>query len=190
MTRVLVKLLLALSLVLGLVASAGAASPASAAAAADCSATKSRVVATTARLATVRGQYPAAVDRFVERRAVVVRLERRVRQHSTPAKVRKLRAARRDLTAAKNRVVLLRKEATKARDAITTAKVAHGLCTAGPDASEAELFDILEALGLAPLLDMLGLPALLTSLGVVDLLEMLGLADILEDLGLGSLIGR
>lgn len=190
MIRAFVKLLLALSLVVGLVVTAGAASPASAAAAADCSRTKARVGATIDRLATVKGQYPAAVDRFVERRAVVVTLQRKVRKHSTPAKVRRLKAARRDLNVAKTRVVVLRKEAAKARDAITTAKVAHGLCTAGPDASEGELFDLLEALGLAPLLDMIGLPALLKSLGVVDLLEMLGLADILEDLGLGSLIGR
>lgn len=189
MIRAVVKLLLTLSLVVGLVATAGAASPASAAAA-DCSVTKTRVGATTARLATVRGQYPAAVDRFVERRATVVRLERSVRKHSTRAKVRKLRAARVGLTSAKNRVVMLRKETVKARDAVLAAKVAHGLCAAGPDASEAELLDILDALGLSPLLDMLGLPALLQSLGVVDLLEMLGLADILENLGLGSLIGR
>lgn len=188
MIRAVVKLLLTLSLVVGLVATAGAASPASAAA--DCSVTKARVTATTARLSTVKGQYPAAVDRFVARRALVVRLERSVRKHSTRAKVRKLRAARVDLRSAKARVVMLRKETAKARDAVTAAKVAHGLCAAGPDASEAELFDLLDALGLSPLLDMLGLPALLESLGVVDLLEMLGLADILEDLGLGSLIGR
>ena len=192
MIRAAVKLLLALTLTLGGVATVAAPTPARAAetTAADCSATAARVTVFTDRLADVRARHTRAVNRTRELRRTVTKLQRSVKAHRTPRKIRQLRHARAELRASQARVRTIGGIANRTRDHLVAARIAHRLCTAPPEQAETELLDILDLLGLSPLLEMIGLPALLQSLGVVDLLDSLGLADILENLGLGSLIGR
>lgn len=181
------RLALSLALAAGLTLVVAGGSPASAAV--DCTSSKAAVTKATTRLAEGRERRVVVAKRLRADHRRVNRLERRVAHHRTPAKVRALRAARADVRTDRARLKTIDKRLAVVRGNVKTARVAHGLCV-NQGASEAELFDILDMLGLTPLLEMIGLPQLLVSLGVVDLLEMLGLADILVDLGLGSLIGR
>lgn len=192
MIRAAVKLLLALTLATGGVVAVAAPTPALAAetAGVDCSATAARVTVLTERLADARARRTRAVNRTRELRRTVTKLQRSVDAHRTPRKVRKLRHARAELRDTRARVRAIDGRVQRLRDDVAVARTAHRLCTAAPEQAEAELLDLLDALGLTPLLEILGLPALLQSLGVVELLDRLGLADVLENLGLGSLIGR
>ncbi|GAA4801858.1 hypothetical protein ACFQ0K_13310 [Nocardioides caeni] len=182
-----VRLAVALALATGLTFVIGSGSPASAAT--ECTVTKATVTQTSARLTEIRERRAKVIKRLGVDQRRVARLERSIRSHRTPAKVRALRAAKAEVRVERGRLTTLNERAVPARKKVLAARVAHQLCMS-ESPSEIELFDLLDTLGLTPLLEMLGLPQLLVELGVVDLLEMLGLADILEDLGLGSLIGR